>query len=394
VRPFPIASAAVAGILLVGATTGYAFAHHIVIPSKKQVHHAQHQVQVQKGRVATIEHQLTVAQNQLQSAYAKEEGAVEDYNGAAATAKQKQTQSQQAALHANQALASVDQERKAYAAGVIANYQMAPQLSLLAGMAKATGFDEIQQQTAAMSESQNALNSEYSRYQASSTLAKVAAVQARKAAKAAEAAEAVALQKKNAAAAIVAATKAKAAQVNKERSAELSELAHLQHVSKSLETKRQNGLEELARERAAKRKLAAEKAAAAAASYGIPPSTPAGATAAIEFARAQIGEPYVWAAAGPNDWDCSGLTMMAWEAGGINLPHHAATQYALSTPISPADLRPGDLVFWGYTSNPDSIHHVALYVGNGMIIQAPHTGADVDEVSMYSWIAPNFFARP
>ena len=57
-------------------------------------------------------------------------------------------------------------------------------------------------------------------------------------------------------------------------------------------------------------------------------------------------------------------------------------------------LRPGDLVFWGSSASPSSIYHVALYVGNGMIIQAPHTGAYVDEVSMYSWIAPNFAARP
>ncbi|MBO0847686.1 MAG: C40 family peptidase, partial [Nocardioides sp.] len=110
--------------------------------------------------------------------------------------------------------------------------------------------------------------------------------------------------------------------------------------------------------------------------------------------RAQIGDPYVWAAAGPNAWDCSGLTMGAWRAGGIYLPHYAAAQYAQSTPIPSSALRPGDLVFWGSSSSPWSIYHVALYVGNGMIIQAPHTGASVEEVSMFSWIAPNFYARP
>jgi cell wall-associated NlpC family hydrolase len=86
--------------------------------------------------------------------------------------------------------------------------------------------------------------------------------------------------------------------------------------------------------------------------------------------------------------------MGAWRAGGISLPHYSVAQYAQSTPIASSSLRPGDLVFWGSSSSPSSIYHVALYVGNGMIIQAPRTGRDVEEVSMYYWIAPNFFARP
>ena len=86
--------------------------------------------------------------------------------------------------------------------------------------------------------------------------------------------------------------------------------------------------------------------------------------------------------------------MGAWRAGGISLPHYSVAQYAQSTPISQSSLQPGDLVFWGSSSSPSSIYHVALYVGNGMIIQAPRTGRDVEEVSMYYWIPPNFFARP
>ena len=86
--------------------------------------------------------------------------------------------------------------------------------------------------------------------------------------------------------------------------------------------------------------------------------------------------------------------MRAWQAGGISLPHYSAGQYDASTPISEADLRPGDLVFWGSSSSPSSIYHVALYVGGGMIIHAPRTGENVAQVSMNYWIAPNFFARP
>jgi cell wall-associated NlpC family hydrolase len=86
--------------------------------------------------------------------------------------------------------------------------------------------------------------------------------------------------------------------------------------------------------------------------------------------------------------------MGAWHAGGIDLPHYSVAQYTESTPISVSQLQPGDLVFWGSSSRASSIYHVALYVGNGQIIQAPRTGEKVQQVSMYNWIAPTFFARP
>ena len=113
---------------------------------------------------------------------------------------------------------------------------------------------------------------------------------------------------------------------------------------------------------------------------------------AVAFAAAQLGDAYRWGAAGPDSWDCSGLMMMAWGAGGISLPHSSAGQYAASTPIAAADLRPGDLVFWG--ASPSGIYHVAMYVGGGEIIHAPRTGRPVSRESMYYWTAPDYFARP
>jgi peptidoglycan DL-endopeptidase CwlO len=125
----------------------------------------------------------------------------------------------------------------------------------------------------------------------------------------------------------------------------------------------------------------------------VPPAGGGSASRAIAFAKAQLGEPYVWGAAGPSAWDCSGLTMRAWQAGGVYLPHYSAAQYAAGTPISASDLRPGDLVFWGTTSSPSSIHHVAMYIGSGLIIHAPRPGRSVEIDSMYYWVPPNFFAR-
>ncbi|UQX88274.1 NlpC/P60 family protein [Jatrophihabitans telluris] len=97
---------------------------------------------------------------------------------------------------------------------------------------------------------------------------------------------------------------------------------------------------------------------------------------AIRAALAQLGKPYVWAAAGPSTFDCSGLTMWAWNAAGVALPHLASSQQGMGTPVDRASLRPGDLVFFGSPA-----YHVALYMGSGMIIQAPTSG-DVVKISL------------
>ena len=125
-----------------------------------------------------------------------------------------------------------------------------------------------------------------------------------------------------------------------------------------------------------------------------PPPASTGATAAIAFATSQIGDPYKWGASGPDAWDCSGLTSGAWAAGGKSLPHYSVAQYSQSAKISASQLAPGDLVFWGSSSNPSSIYHVAIYIGGGQIVHAPRTGRPVSQESMYYWRAPNFYARP
>ncbi len=118
--------------------------------------------------------------------------------------------------------------------------------------------------------------------------------------------------------------------------------------------------------------------AAPSAPTGPAPSPGSGAAAAIAFARAQMGKPYAWGGSGPNSFDCSGLTMRAWEAGGVSLPHSSAAQYADTAHVPIADLQPGDLVFFG-----SPVHHVGLYIGNGEMIDAPDTGAFVRVDSIY-----------
>ena len=98
---------------------------------------------------------------------------------------------------------------------------------------------------------------------------------------------------------------------------------------------------------------------------------------AIAYARAQMGKPYVWGGDGPNGFDCSGLTMMSYKSAGISIPRVAASQYQIGRHITDqSQLQPGDLVFFAHGS-ASSIHHVGLYIGNGNMIEAPFTGANV-----------------
>jgi cell wall-associated NlpC family hydrolase len=124
-----------------------------------------------------------------------------------------------------------------------------------------------------------------------------------------------------------------------------------------------------------------------------PPPSGHGAAAAVAYAVAQLGKPYVYGGSGPDVFDCSGLTMRAWEAGGVALYHSAIYQYAQSSPVSRAQAQPGDLVFFASGPKYTDIYHVGLYVGNGTMIEAPYTGevvryASVDRDSLFG------FARP
>ena len=91
----------------------------------------------------------------------------------------------------------------------------------------------------------------------------------------------------------------------------------------------------------------------------------------MSAAETQLGVPYVWGGESPGaGFDCSGLVQWAWRQAGVSLPRTSGAQFAASTPVSIADLEPGDLLFYG----PSGSDHVAMYVGGGMMIEAPETG--------------------
>jgi cell wall-associated NlpC family hydrolase len=111
-----------------------------------------------------------------------------------------------------------------------------------------------------------------------------------------------------------------------------------------------------------------------------PPPVGSGASGAVAAAESRVGDWYQWGSAGPSTFDCSGLVMWAYAQVGISLPHFSGAQYADTTHIPMSDLEPGDLVF-----PADPGQHVAMYVGGGMIVEAPYTGAKVHVVPMGSW---------
>jgi cell wall-associated NlpC family hydrolase len=139
-------------------------------------------------------------------------------------------------------------------------------------------------------------------------------------------------------------------------------------------------------EEAAERRRQEEDAAAGDASAGkdsgddggsiATPEVSGNAAGAVEFALAQVGKPYAWGGSGPGSYDCSGLTSAAWAAAGKSLPHSSSMQYSATARVSKAALQPGDLMFFG-----SPIHHVSMYIGNGQMVEAPHSGAQVRVVS-------------
>ncbi|MGB9377941.1 MAG: NlpC/P60 family protein, partial [Mycobacteriales bacterium] len=104
---------------------------------------------------------------------------------------------------------------------------------------------------------------------------------------------------------------------------------------------------------------------------------------AINAALSQLGKPYVWGAAGPDSYDCSGLMLWSYAQAGVYLPHFSGYQYTSGAHVSIGSLIPGDLVFWSYNGSPSGIHHVAMYIGGGSIIEAPTEGIPVHVRSLY-----------
>jgi cell wall-associated NlpC family hydrolase len=115
--------------------------------------------------------------------------------------------------------------------------------------------------------------------------------------------------------------------------------------------------------------------------YAPPPSRYGG---VVGIAMRYLGTPYVYGGASPGGFDCSGFVMYVFGQMGVSLPHNAAAQYGFGTPVSRADLQPGDLVFF------NGLGHVGIYIGGGQFIHSPHTGDVVKISSLTGWYSSTY----
>src|SRR5699024_12441360 len=107
----------------------------------------------------------------------------------------------------------------------------------------------------------------------------------------------------------------------------------------------------------------------------------------------QRGKPYVWGADGPDSYDCSGLTMRAFQHAGASLPRTTGAQYAATTHVPVDQMRPGDLIFYSSNGSASGIYHVAIYAGDGMRVHAPTPGPSVGDAPGRWPHAPRCAAR-
>lgn len=396
-------------------------------PSQQQVRDARADVSRRATAVADIRAGLALADQRLEAAATRAEQASEAYNGARWRLQQARAQARKAAADAKAARANVTAQRDSIAGLVASTYIGGGTLQSLEALVGADGPRSLMDRTLAYEGASTQLDARLERFRAASSLADVFETNAQDARDSLTAAADQARRTRDAATGAAATAQAESDHIADRKNDLIAALAKAEGISVALARQRQDALAEAARKqaeaearqqaaadrkaeeaRAAKAAKAAKESKAAkdaavegeadptgstapAPSAPDPPAPAKGAAAAIAFARAQLGEPYRWGAAGPDSWDCSGLMMMAWRAGGASLPHYSAAQYEAGTPLTVGQLRPGDLVFWG--SSPSAIHHVAMYLGNGLIIHAPRTGKPVQVNSMYYWVAPNYFAR-
>ncbi|MFJ5922345.1 C40 family peptidase [Kitasatospora sp. NPDC092948] len=371
-------------------------------PSAEDVARAKSDADAKAADATALEARLAGARTELDRVGQAAEQAVEAYNGALARLAKAQQAAKAAA--ARSAAAEAARARAAdRAAGLAAEmYRQgaSPQLAALDALLGARGPGELSAQAAAVGIAGSQTRQILDDATGTAKAAARAAADARTAEAAARAAADTVRAAKDAAQRRLTDQERQVAEIGRRQEALLAELAAARDTSVELERQRQDALAEIARREAeeAARKEAELAAAEASRHHPVPdrdqPWSAEGADAAIAFARSVIGQPYIWGGEGPQGYDCSGLTMMAWRKGGKNLTHFAADQYAESTPVTYDRLRPGDLVFWTKTGRAADIYHVAIYIGDDQMIEAPRPGTVIKQASLWIMGRPDFYARP
>ena len=401
-----------------GATPAFA-AKKPVIPSQSEVNQANAAAHSKAAQIGETEAQLAAANAELATLNNNVEILVEKYNGAMSKLAdaQRAEQAAQAQLTlATQQRADAQVAMNQFAADSYRGTAGMSQLNALLTSGSPEAFVDREAALAAVSRHERAIIDAMKQAEAAQRDAQQAADRA--VADQQKASDSAA-QAKDAAVASMNAQAQQVAQIKGTQAGLQAQLAVLKGKAKNLATARAQGLAELAAQQEAERKAAAAAAAAAkkrqddlakqsgggsggGGSAGTPVdlvtpgtghsvSSAAQRSTAVAFAESQIGIWYRWAGAGEvgptvtssgtqmvAGYDCSGLTMRAYQAAGISLGHYTGLQWDEGMHVSRDQLQPGDLVFFATdTSDPGTIHHVGIYIGNGRMIDAPQTGEQI-----------------
>jgi cell wall-associated NlpC family hydrolase len=380
--------------------------------TREEVRKARERVVATADDVDTIESRLKNADRRLQRLSIEAGKAVEAYNGARYQLHQARKATRKATRRADTTHKKVRRYAKALSDAVVSNYENNGSLTSLGILLRNPDPKALLERLYAYKTVTGAIHVDLEDYQSASVVADRAQDRAKAAMEKQDEATEAAQEAKESAEAAMSKAEDAVSTIAAEKKALVRKLARVRNISVEVAKQRQQELAEQAAAEAAARQAARERRAEQQAQAEqdqaqqtdpapqdntdpAPDSDPAPSSdvdVAVEFAKDQLGEPYVWAAAGPDAWDCSGLTMQAWAAAGENLSHYSVAQYDETTPIAFSDIQRGDLLFWS-DGDPSSIYHVAMYLGNGMMIHAPQPGENVQIVSMYYWILPNLYSR-
>lgn len=401
---------------LAAATPGIALA----APSDEEIARAREAENAAKMSVAQIEVELASVKSEAEVALQKAMSAAEELNGARYSLEQATQTARQAQADADKAKADYEAGKREIASIAQTAYRDGgSSLDSIAPYLSADGLRTVETKQATLNSFSASANVKMQKVAALEQVANVmndAAIQAQ-----AKQAEATAQVETRSAAAQSAANNARNAQAMTaaRRDALVAELARKQNTTvelinqreAELEAQRQAAAAEAARQaaaaEAARQQAAAEAARRAreqqnsytpapapAPSYDDDDDTPSSggggggnsdaAAGAIAWAKSKLGARYVWAGEGPG-YDCSGLVTMAYRSQGIYLTHWSQAQYSEGTRVPVSQAQPGDLIFWNWDGG--NIDHVAIYLGNNQIIEAPTFGVPVRITSIYGWSA-------
>ena len=407
-------------------------------PSEEEIAAAQAAEEAAKMSVAQIEVKLAEVNASAATAVRNAQIAGEDLNEATIALNEATATANQASADADAAEAAFEEGKQQIASVAQAAYRNGGgTLDALAPYLDSDGLRSVETKQAGISSFSSSAEAKMQNVAALEQVAKVTRDAANKALANQKAATDEVQKRTDAANQAATAAQNEAAIVAAQRGAYVQELATKQNTTVELINQREAALEaerqEAARvaaeqaaaaaeaQRQAEAAAAAERAAAAAAaaqssddedeepsysapsysapSYSAPsysyeePSYSApsysysggGADTAIATAKSYLGVPYVWGGESYGGVDCSGLTMLAWESAGVDLPHLSRAQYSYGTHVPIGSMEAGDLIFWSSNGTQSGIYHVAIYLGGGQMIEAPTFGVPVRITGVYSW---------